>query len=369
MRALAFLAGAPTVSAALGQERNNFTLVRLGLALAVVVSHAFSVTTGAVADEPLAVLTGFTLGEHAVTGFFAISGFLVTMSFARRGWRDYVISRALRIAPGLVVATLVVALLIGGAMTRLPLADYLPSPELRRFVGATLTSFKSNIALPGVFADNPFRFPMGTVWTLKYEVLCYAGVLALGLAGLLRSRVLALALAAGLAVALLGLDLLRPEAPKGVETAIRLPLIFALGGALYLWRSRVRLSGWVVLALALLTALCAGTFLYKTLLFAGSAYAVMWLALAPSLTRLAAEPGADLSYGTYLYGWPVQQSLHALWPGAAAVVLLVPALAVTLMIAALSWFLVEKPALAVKARALGRRPLGAPVLKESERVL
>jgi len=357
MRAPALLVGAPTVSTAMGREGNNFTLIRLALALAVVISHAFSVTTGRVADEPLAGLTGFTLGEHAVNGFFAISGFLVTMSFDRRGWRDFAISRALRIAPGLVAATLAVALLLGSLLTTLSPTDYWGSPELRRFIGATLTTFKSNIALPGVFADNPFRFPMGTVWTLKYEILCYAGVLALGLAGLLRSRVFALALVAGLALALAGLDLLRPEPPKGLETAIRLPLIFAMGGALYVWRSRARLSGVLALALAIAAGLAGGTFLYKTLLFTASAYGVIWLALSPALTRFAVEPRADLSYGAYLYGWPVQQSLHALWPGVSAAALLVPALAITLAVAALSWFLIEKPALGLKARALGRRTL------------
>ena len=69
--------------------RNGFTGLRLALALAVVVSHAFSVATGAAGDEPLARLTGYTLGEHAVNGFFAVSGFLVTMSCDRRGIRDY----------------------------------------------------------------------------------------------------------------------------------------------------------------------------------------------------------------------------------------------------------------------------------------
>jgi peptidoglycan/LPS O-acetylase OafA/YrhL len=346
-----------TVAEAMAGPANNFTLIRLGLALAVVLSHAFSVTTGAIDDEPLARATGFTLGEHAVNGFFAISGFLVTMSFDRRGWRDYAVARALRIAPGLVVATLVVALVFGGAMTRLPFGEYLRDPGLWRFVTATLTTFKSNIFLPGAFEANPFRFPMGTVWTLKYEVLCYAGVFLLGLAGLIRSRSVALLLPAGLALALLGLDLLRPDAPKGVETALRLPLIFAFGGALYVWRDRAPLSGILAAALLAAAALAAGTFLYKTLLFVGSAYGILWLALAPALTRRSVEPAWDLSYGTYLYGWPVQQALHALFPAASALALLAPAMAFTLAIAALSWTLVEKPALALKARALGRRVL------------
>lgn len=356
MRPPLFVPKSPTISTAMAGA-NNFTLLRLLLAVAVVVSHAFSVTTGVVTDEPLAAWTGFTLGEHAVNGFFVVSGFLVTMSFDQRGWRDYVIARSLRIAPGLLVATLAVALLLGGAMTRLPLIEYLESPDLRRFIGMSLTSFKSNIALPGVFADNPFKFPMGTVWTLKYEVLCYAGVLAFGLAGLVRSRAAALALVAGLALSMASLDFFRPDAPKGMETSLRLPLIFAFGAALYAWRNRARLSGPLALALLAATALASGTFLYKTLLFLSTSYAVMWLALAPVLTRRSYEPKADLSYGTYLYGWPVQQTLHALFPATAAVVLLAPSLLITLLVAAASWYAVEKPALALKARTLGRRTL------------
>ena len=356
MRPPFFIPKSPTISTAIAGA-NNFTLLRLLLAVAVVVSHAFSVTSGAVADEPLAAWTGFTLGEHAVNGFFVISGFLVTMSFDQRGWRDYVIARTLRIAPGLIVATLAVALLLGAAMTSLRFIAYLESPDLRRFIGMTLTSFKSNIALPGVFADNPFKFPMGTVWTLKYEVLCYAGVLAFGVAGLLRSRAVSLALVAGLALALASLDLVRPDATKSLETSLRLPLIFAFGGALYVWRNRARLSGPLALALLAVTALASGTFLYKTLLFLSTSYAVMWLALAPILTRRTYEPGADLSYGTYLYGWPAQQSLHALFPTASALVLLMPSLIATFAVAAASWYAVEKPALALKARTLGRRTL------------
>src|SRR5919199_2802716 len=105
--------GAPTVAAALARAYDNFAVIRLALALAVVVSHAFSVTVGSTKLEPLYAATGFTLGEHAVNGFFAVSGFLVTMSYERRGWRKYVIARAFRIAPGFIVSTLVVALGFG----------------------------------------------------------------------------------------------------------------------------------------------------------------------------------------------------------------------------------------------------------------
>lgn len=345
----------PTIADALARPTNGFAITRLALALAVVVSHAFSVTTGRVGDEPLAAWTGFTLGEHAVNGFFAVSGFLVTMSFERRGWRDYALARVLRIAPGLVAATLVVAVLLGGFLTSLSVAEYLADPGLWRFLATTLTTLKSNSALPGVFGANPFRFPMGTVWTLKYEVLCYVGLALAGLFGLLRARSAAALVPAGLFAAIVALDLLVPQPPKGMETALRLPFLFAAGGALYLWRDRVRLSWLAVGALGAAAAVLAGTPLYKAVLFAASAYGVFVVALSGALARPGLDLRHDLSYGVYLYGWPVQQALHQLWPTASAPLLLGPALAITLAVAALSWFAVERPALALKARTVGRR--------------
>lgn len=347
-----------TVAAGLGQRHNAFGAVRLALALLVVVSHAFSVTTGQVLDEPLAHLTGYTLGEHAVNGFFAVSGFLVTMSLVRRGPRDYAVARALRIAPGLVAATLAVALGLGSLMTSRSLPAYWADPGLWRFIEGTLTTFKSNAALPGVFSDNPFRFPMGTVWTLKYEVLCYGGLLAAGLLGALRRRWLCPLLVAGLAIALALAGLRAGEMPKGLETSLRLPLIFATGAALFLHAERVRLSGPLALALLALAALLHGTALYPPVLFLAEAYGVICLGLAPPLRHKALDPRADLSYGTYLYGWPVQQSLHALFPGVSPWWLLPPSLLLTLAVAALSWRFVERPALGWKARLMGPRETG-----------
>jgi peptidoglycan/LPS O-acetylase OafA/YrhL len=348
----------PTVAEAMRRPHNNFTIIRLALALAVIVSHAFSITTGSLQNEPLMASTGFTLGEHAVNGFFAISGFLVTMSFERRGWRDYAVARCLRIAPALIVATLVTAFVIGAPLTRLPLAAYYADPALWRFVIATPTTFKSATSLPGVFVDNIYRYPMGTVWTLKYEVFCYMGVLAFGIAGLMRFRMAALGLVAALFLATAALDHVHPEAGKAVQTSFRLTFLFAAGGALYLWRDVTRLSWLFLAALLAATWLSAGTPLHKALLFALEAYGVIWLALAPGLSHRLLEPGADFSYGTYLYGWPVQQALVQLLPGTAALMLLPPAAAVALGLAALSWYLVEKPALSLKAR-LVRAPAPA----------
>ncbi|SFI03086.1 Peptidoglycan/LPS O-acetylase OafA/YrhL, contains acyltransferase and SGNH-hydrolase domains [Bosea sp. OK403] len=331
---------------------NNFGILRLVLALAVVVSHAFSVATGRLDAEPLMHATGFTLGEHAVNGFFAISGFLVTMSYERRGWRDYGLARLLRIVPGLVAATLFVSLVIGTVMTSLDWASYFADGQLWRFIQGTLTTFKSAAALPGVFDQNPLSFPMGTVWTLKYECLCYLGVLGAGLAGLLCRRNWVLCLWVLLLAAVILREIIAPNGAKGVETGLRLPLIFVTGGVIYLWRERVPLSVWGLCGLAVLVTLLARTPLYKAALFSGTAWGAIVLALAPALTAWRSTPEADLSYGVYLYGWPVQQVFYALFPAAGALTLLAPSLLLTLLLAAASWYAVERPALGLKRRLL-----------------
>ena len=138
---------------------------------------------------------------------------------------------------------------------------------------------------------------------------------------------------------------------------MRLPLIFSIGAALYLFRQRMRLSVPLLLGLAACCALLHGTPLYRTLLFGTEALGAVALGLAPLLSQKIFDPSADLSYGVYLYGWPIQQSLHALWPAASPWQLLPSALALTLAVAAASWYGIERPALRLKARALGRRRL------------
>lgn len=341
----------------MSRPANGFSAVRLALAFAVVVSHAFSVTTGRVEAEPLHAWTGYTLGEHAVNGFFAISGFLVTMSFVRRGPRDYAVARALRIVPGLVAAVLVVALAIGPAMTTFTVGRYLIDSELRGFLLRTLTTLKSTAPLPGLFQDNPFHFSMGTVWTLKYEVLCYMAVLLAGLAGLLRGRAPALLVAVGLFAALLTTNFVRPDASLGTTTTLRLAFIFAAGATFHQWRDVVRLSWLAAATLAGLAALAARTPAYPALLYGATAYGVLVVALRQPLARRAFNLREDLSYGVYLYGWPIQQTLRALYPTAGALVLLVVSLPLSVVAAALSWRLAERPALRLKAKALGLRTL------------
>ena len=87
-------------------------------------------------------------------------------------------------------------------------------------------------------------------------------------------------------------------------------------------------------------------------------YLVIYLALHPGLPVFPAARFGDLSYGLYIYGWPVEQLVLYLRPDAGWRELFAIALPVTAIVAFCSWHLVEKRALKLKPRgARGAEPL------------
>lgn len=84
----------------------------------VLVSHSFVIATGNPQAEPWDGLLGRSPGGMAVDIFFVISGFLVTASVTKQPslW-PFLLARGLRIYPGLWVALLLTALVVGGGAT------------------------------------------------------------------------------------------------------------------------------------------------------------------------------------------------------------------------------------------------------------
>jgi peptidoglycan/LPS O-acetylase OafA/YrhL len=135
-------------------------------------------------------------------------------------------------------------------------------------------------------------------------------------------------------------------------SALWLLAFFASGMALY----RLRDSGFINGRLALVA--CAGLALsvplhaFILLFPIFGSYLVIYLAFAPWLKPLPAARFGDLSYGLYIYGWPIEQAIVWLNGGAMSWwALFAIALPVTAVFAFISWHLVEKRALRFKPRS------------------
>lgn len=315
-----------TLASALGPDRaNNLDLLRLILAAAVIISHAWPLAYGPGAVEPLKALTGHSLGAWAVVGFFFLSGLLIAPSAERSSAARFWQARARRILPGLGVAllvTLALAALSGATLSPSIAATY----WLR---GIALVSLEHH--LPGAFANAPLPgVANGPLWSLAHEVLAYALCFVAVRLGMLRYLLGCLALLA----CALGLWA-TPGLPDRLITFAPLFLAFVFGMLAYAVRSRLSLSPALTLGLLALGPL-------------GWPFAIMALGhgLLVLAFRLPLRPlRTDLSFGLYIYGWPVAQTLAHQVPGLSAPALAGLSLIATLPFAVLSWHLVERPML------------------------
>lgn len=346
---------------------NNLNLIRMIAATSVLISHAYPIALGPGAAQPLHGLTGITLGGLSVYVFFAVSGFLITQSFANSPTLSrWMVARALRIIPGLAVVTVLTAFVMRPLVTSLPLADYFRQAETWTYVPRNLSLYFLQYPLPGVFETSPYGPPInGSLWTLIHEVLCYLGVLIAGVSGILASRRLfAACLAAFLAIYLVS-TLYLPDGMLPIRAGLLIDLAFpfAIGSAFYVWRRELQLNWWIGAALAALAIVASGTDIGRPVLVLALSYWVFLLGYVPQGRIRAYNRLGDYSYGTYIYAFPLQQLAVYLFPGTGPVENILLSLPATLICAVLSWHLVESPALALRSR-FGRRrdlPIAQPV--------
>lgn len=325
---------------------NNFDFLRLFAAYLVLFSHQFALTGQ---SEPGIDLGFHGFGRLGVLIFFSISGYLVAQSWDRDPsiWR-FLAKRVLRIWPGLIVVIALAALLLGPMVSTVPVDQYfLDSKTWDFFRTLKLTAIRYE--LPGVFSENPFpKAVNGSLWTLPIEFRWYLILLALGVVGLLRHR--SLILISVLAFAVFVFVIYDSQHNSHRKFSLEFGAFFCYGVCLHyfrdFWATRIRPI--------LFTLGVAGAVLFAI----GQEYAALFLIL-PALVicfgtastpffRRAGRFG-DISYGVYIYAFPVQQTV-VLFAGDHLNIwsLMAISATITLVFALLSWHMVEGPALRLK---------------------
>jgi peptidoglycan/LPS O-acetylase OafA/YrhL len=352
---------------------NNFDALRLAAALAVVVAHAFPLSHGACDREFLYWFSGgrVNLGSLAVAVFFVISGFLVTKSQETSPTlRAFLMRRVLRIFPGLAVVVVLTAFVLGPLVSALPPAEYFSRFDTYFYL-RTLSLRSVQFTLPGVFADNPNPLNVnGSLWTLWHEFVCYLVVFAFGALGPLRWQRFLLLGSASLVTRVLFDYVPSLTALDAFWNYRHLSIFcgyFCAGALLYLLRSRIPLRGTLagLSFLMLVLAAYAGNF---DLVFAvAGSYLTIFLAFARWPAFADVGKYGDLSYGIFIYGYPIQQTV-ARWllPTGEWWQNLFWSLPPTFLCAFISWRWVERPALLwgrARERPVGERGVVQPVVE------
>jgi peptidoglycan/LPS O-acetylase OafA/YrhL len=335
-----------------GSRRNNFTSIRILLAWSVLYGHSFAIAKLPGVSDPLnRVFQGsIYIGDIAVNGFFALSGFLVCASFIKRGFADYTLSRALRIFPALITCVALATLVMGPLVTSLSVREYFADAGTWNYLRNGLAFFRMHWNLPGVFEDNVRQAVNGSLWTLTVEVRCYVLLAVIGLFGLLRDRHIGtFAMLCLFAFALFYFE----DIPLvGVWDKWARPAgYFLIGVFLYLNRDRVILDSRLALFAAVLCAAAFGKPWFDYVFAPAFVYLLFYLAYGTPYLDTDSKLG-DISYGVYIYAWPVQQLVVQAWPGMHPYANTLISSAFVIPMAWLSWHYLERPMLSLKGKLL-----------------
>lgn len=337
---------APTIAERLDACRNRpagFDYLRLVLATLVVVSHVTNLSYGELAARidwsgPMRPLLAAILPM-----FFALSGFLVAGSLERcRTLFGFLGLRVIRLAPALMVDTLVAGLLVGPLFTELPLVDYFAHPVFWSY----WTNLVGHVQffLPGVFADHPSPHVNGQLWTLPWELACYACLTAGWILGLIRLRLFMLfvGLFVGTINAYYWFNLGLPADPY--QAPGLLLATFLIGVSFYQWRKEIQLRTSTLIACLILSILLFSSSYGALLAFLPATYVTVHLGMMnPPRHSLVAS--GDYSYGIYLYAYPLQQAVIGVMGPTPAWLAFLISLPLITALATFSWWCVEKPAL------------------------
>ena len=348
---------------AIGRD-NNFNLIRIVAACWVLVSHAYPIALGNGAVEPLDSILQMSLGTLGVLTFFVISGFFISQSFdRRRGELDFWIARCLRIFPALVFVLLLTVFALGPFFTTARLHSYFSEWATVTYIPRNLSLKWLQYDLPGVFASNPYPATInGSLWTLFYEAACYFMVALIGMIGLAKQRRFVIFLGAYAAL-YIGFKVLTPLHSILLQYATvanfhELTLPFVIGMAFYQYKATLRIHMLLSIILLLLFAISThNSSWFREVFVCFWCYVVFCFGYVPSKNLRSYNRVGDYSYGTYIFAFPCEQAVVAIWPGISPVGLIFIALPVTLLFAVTSWHLLESKALSYR-KLLAARIIG-----------
>lgn len=332
----------------------GFDYLRLALAIAIVCEHSLITSYGDAVGARVWQLPFRPAVGMLLPMFFALSGFLVTGSlFRARSLFHFLWLRVIRIYPALGVEVLVSAFILGPLLTTLPLRDY--------FSSSLFYSYLLNVTghihylLPGLFESNPFPNVVNMqLWTIPFELGCYISLSILAVMGIKKFHWLAPAATFALMLAYFMIRWMvktwaQIAIPGGLPGQL-LVACFLAGVALHLYKDRLPWSPLLCAASGVFAALLIGFIPLGDFIVAPViAYFTISLGvLNPKKFWLLQH--ADYSYGIYLYGFVIQQAFACSFPWAREwwlnIIFCVPA---TVATAALSWHLIEKPALVLRS--------------------
>ena len=330
--------------------KNNFDLARLIAAFLVLFTHGFELL-GNLQHEPLYMITNgklrcSTIGLYI---FFFTSGFLVTKSFLNTNTiGEFIWKRFLRIFPALIMIVLISVFIIGPIFTSLSLRNYFSNFLTYQYLFTTSGIYIRHI-LPGVFEGNSHydHGVNGSLWSISLELKLY---FLLILFGTLKKKGVKgiftyLLFACMLFLILLYFNLWDIQSYFSF-LHFSLFILFWLGSFCCINYNKIILNPLILLALGMIWLICI-YYLEPLRIFFELAFFI-YLTLFCCYTKKTISLNIDLSYGFYIYAFPITQIVIEVIGKKEAAILISVVIIIASIVSYGSWKLIEKKFLGMK---------------------
>lgn len=335
-------------------KNNNFDFVRLLFACSVIVSHSYPLTGSNNSDWLSSVTHGqATFSTIGVKGFFSISGYLIFQSLERsKGLVDYYWKRILRLFPALFVVLLLTILL--APIVYKSSIPYLSNPTVWTYIPNNMWLYTIQFGITGVFENNPYPSTInGSLWTIPYEFTLY---LILSLFILIRKKhqlkkVLLVCLFIFLVIGNIFFYEKLGHYYSFVSSGDLIDLgTFFIAGSLLAcinieassYKNHILIAGIILLCISFIT----NQFIYTKYFLIPLCTITGGVLSTQFINKIGSQIG-DLSYGIYIYSFPIQQALVYYYKFS-PLELMLPTLLIASVFAYFSWHLIEKKALRLK---------------------
>ena len=243
-------------------------------------------------------------------------------------------------------------IVIGPLATKAPLMAFFSDPDWYLQPFKVLTFIDTKMIMPQMFQSNAEDLGSAALWTLRYEVLAYIGTLLVFSLGMLRKKWMVLLQFVMPALAWMLGDFygLFTQMPATIENLVRFGIAYGLGATIYAYRDRLNFS-WIALAVMVVASyFFRETRAVEVLINVVLAWVIFRFAYMrmPSMDWMQRIP--DLSYGIYIYHWCILQLFFYWMPHLSVLELFTLTFPVTVGLAAMSWYIIEKPALRSKTK-------------------
>jgi peptidoglycan/LPS O-acetylase OafA/YrhL len=334
------------------RNTNNFDFLRFSAATLVILTHSYGLL--GINNDLFSTLNGYmSLGGLGVAIFFLISGYLICKSWENKPEPiNYFWKRSLHIIPGLVGASLFTVFVIGLLVTNISKINYLTSIDTWTYffrVIGIFSMFKMSDSLPGVFTNNIYPIAVnGSLWTLPIEATMYVILFLIGFIGLLKKKsIIPISIAS--MVLLYIFSSYTPILSNYLMSFLNLATYFFIGIVFYIYREHIRFDYKIAVFLLSIWLISFKSPLYQYISYITISYIVFYIAFLKidKLNNFGAH--GDFSYGLYIYGCPIQQTIVYVSNGNLTIISMFSlSMILTFVMAFLSWHLIENKALKLK---------------------